>query len=125
MPPIPCFYVCKREDGHWERPGTTERRAEPYEFGPGAVYDAAWIRDREPEYWALCRKYPDQIVAAVITPDGPWVIDGPSFDGMAYKTCPWTRTGDPRAPASLNVTPSIHFPGRYHGWLRSGVLVNA
>jgi hypothetical protein len=71
------------------------------------------------------KSYPDGLTVVVITPDGPWIVDGPSYDGSAHHACPWTRTGDPRQPATLSVTPSINFPGRYHGWLRDGHLVDA
>ena len=60
---------------------------------------------------------PDGQSWAVMTPGGEWCMDCPSSDG-GY----WTRTGE--AP-NFTVTPSIHVPERYHGWLRNGELVDA
>ncbi len=70
----------------------------------GAMWDADWLP------W----KGPDGKSLVVMTPAGEWTIDGPSSGGGH-----WTRTGS--APR-ITVQPSIHFPGKFHGWLTAGVL---
>lgn len=85
---------------------------EPLEFAlrdapPGAMWDAPWF--------AHLRSAADGRCLVVQTPGGEWVIDGPSDNGDG-----WVRTGTPPA---LTVTPSIDIPGKYHGWLRAGELV--
>jgi len=70
----------------------------------GAMWDAFWLP------W----KGSDGRSLVVMTPAGEWSIDGPSESG-GY----WTRTGE---PPRISVQPSIHFPGKYHGWLTNGVL---
>lgn len=50
----------------------------------------------------------------VRTPGGDWDIDSKASNGDG-----WNRTGD---PPGVTATPSI-VAGRYHGWLRDGVLV--
>lgn len=78
---------------------------------PGAMYYADWYD------W----KGPDGHCLVVVTPAGPWIIDGPSMNNDGSKGNPWTRTGEiPKVTAS----PSIHFPGKYHGFLRNGALVD-
>lgn len=97
--------------------------AEP--AGPGAMWDAWWLHDSD---W----KGPDGISLLVRCPrpDGTpgtphdWIADGPATGGGR-----WTRTGDPRQPATLTITPSIACghpgtPGYYHGFLRAGVLTD-
>lgn len=96
----------------------------------GALFDAWWLHDRIVlDEQGVARSYvgPDGIALVAICPNGlAWEVDGPSRnDG---KTGPgWTRTGDPRNPPSLSVTPSIvagkpGAPGTYHGYLTNGVL---
>ena len=41
--------------------------------------------------------------------------DGPYGDG-------WTVSGWIDGPCNLTVSPSIHFVGSYHGWLKDGML---
>jgi hypothetical protein len=50
----------------------------------------------------------------VKTPGGPWDIDAKSSNGDG-----WTRTG---TPPHITAHPSILIEGRYHGWLKDGVL---
>lgn len=100
----------------------------------GAMYDASWY----PE------KGPDGIALVVVCPPtseclNTWHVDGGAYkDGKVTHPAPaWTRTGDPRQPATLTCSPSIeigfaydaktkkHQPGGpcyYHGHLQSGVL---
>lgn len=129
MSAIDCFWIEPFGNGHlgegWIRPDTQEVKAHPHDFGVGAIYDARWLREREDSQWmgVPLKKYADGLSICVITPDGVWVIDGPSYDGKQHHPCPWTRTGDPSKPETFSVTPSINFPGRYHGWLTNGRLI--
>ena len=56
----------------------------------------------------------------VVCPNGDWfLIDGmASKDGVSFGNG-WTVVGD--APL-ITVSPSIHLVGRWHGWLKSGIL---
>lgn len=119
---IKCFWLEQREDGQWAAPDG-KLYSFPTQAPVGAMYDATWMHRADDG--GLYKRYEDGLCPVVITPDGPWVIDGPSYDGQKHHSCPWTRTGDPRKPETFSVTPSIHFPGRYHGWLRNGELVPA
>lgn len=49
----------------------------------------------------------------------PFLVDGKCFDSSRGHYDGWIVTGE--APV-LTVSPSIHMVGRYHGWLREGVL---
>jgi hypothetical protein len=74
----------------------------------GAMWDLTWFKDS-----SRYKKRPDGILLCVRTPDGDWVVDGPSSNGNG-----WDRTGTvPRITAN----PSI-ICGSYHGWLRDGWL---
>lgn len=53
----------------------------------------------------------------VVTPGGTWCTGCPATGGGA-----WTLEGE--AP-NVTATPSIDIPGRWHGWLRDGVLTEA
>lgn len=78
------------------------------EAPPGAMYDADW-------YPPSFRPHsPDGRSLVVVTPAGPWAIDGRASNGAF----PWRRTG---TPPDVTVTPSID-QGSYHGWLRNGWL---
>jgi hypothetical protein len=124
---VRCFWLEKVGD-RWKRADTGQEFESPHLAGEGALYDAPWIRGTN---WRgtleqdLLKAYPDGLTVVVITPGGPWVIDGPSYDGTAHHPCPWTRTGDPRSPSTFSVSPSINQTGSYHGWLRDGELVPA
>jgi hypothetical protein len=81
---------------------------------PGALYDAWWLPDSY--------KGADGIHLAVTLPtrNSPWFADGPATGGGR-----WTRTGDPRNPANLSISPSIaagdpNKPDHYHSWLGAG-----
>ncbi len=124
MPRVACFWVERTGDGAWRRPGTGEVMPYPGAFGVGALWDA-YADWREQEIANGGKRYHDGLCPVVLTPGGEWAIDGCAYDAGARKPCPWTRVGDPRAPATFSVTPSIHFPGRYHGWLRNGELIDA
>lgn len=76
-----------------------------------APVGAMWYADWYP--W----KGPDGQCLVVKTPGGDWVVDRPHEGGRG-----WTRTGN---PPFVTASPSIHFPERYHGWLRDGVLIDA
>lgn len=75
----------------------------------GALYDLWWRGfDRNPAA-------SDDLDVTAVCPDGThWHIDHRASSG-GY----WTRTGDPRDPESLTVSPSIQ-TGAYHGFLQSG-----
>ena len=74
---------------------------------PGAMWDAWWLGAN-----FLGR---DGIHLAVMTPGGPWYIDGRSPVFGLH----WTRAGK---PPRVTVKPSNFIPGRYHGWITDGVL---
>lgn len=82
---------------------------------PGALYDGGpWLRSRPTEDG---QGYvgPDGIALVAVCPGGyHWEVDGPATGGGR-----WTRTGDPRKPETLTVTPSI-VAGPYHGHLQNG-----
>jgi hypothetical protein len=48
-----------------------------------------------------------------------WILDGRTIHADRIGDHGWTVTG---APPALTVSPSINVIGRYHGWLRNGVL---
>lgn len=75
----------------------------------GSMYFADWYP------W----KGPDGHCLVVVTPAGPWIVDGPSTNSDGSKGSPWSRVG--KVP-EVTANPSINFPGRFHGWLRAGVL---
>lgn len=78
----------------------------------GALHDAPWLHDwpfDQPNVGA------DGIALIAICPNGaPWRVDGEATGGGR-----WTRTGDPRQPETLTVSPSIR-AGDYHGFLQAG-----
>jgi len=73
---------------------------------PGSMYYADWMHRRGPDGRCLVLVLPD---------GGTWFIDGPSSNGHGTG---WTRTG---IPPEVTANPSI-YTGKYHGWLRNGVL---
>jgi len=74
---------------------------------PGAMWDAWWMG---PEFRGR-----DGFHLAVMTPGGPWYVDGRSpVTGLH-----WSRLGRPPA---VTVRPSNFIPGRYHGWITDGFL---
>lgn len=126
MPSYPCFWI-EKSGNVWIRPDTGQIQPYPEAFGIGAVYNSDSAYVEEAKKLGLWKTYPDGIHLCVVTPGGVWEIDGPAYpgDGQPARPCPWTRTGDPRKASTLDVNPSINFPGRYHGHLRHGVLINA
>lgn len=74
---------------------------------PGAMWDAFWLG---PEY-----RGEDGLHLAVMTPGGPWYVDGRSPVSFLR----WVRWG---TPPDVSAKPSIFIPGRYHGWLQDGFL---
>lgn len=90
----------------------------------GALFDCWWLKGRAGQTQARARggpngkqdcTGPDGIALVAICPNGAqWMIDGPATGGGG-----WTRTGDPRKPETLSVSPSI-IAGDYHGFLGSG-----
>lgn len=93
--------------------------------GPGALWHGWWLPEdwRGPDGIGLICRCPDPA-----RPGEPrahdWIVDGPSAGGGR-----WTRTGDPRDPPSLTVSPSIAAgdpaqPGFYHGFLQGGQLTD-
>lgn len=95
------------------------------ELPPGALFHMGWRKVGE--FGVVDRG--DGIILGVVVPayrgkggiTAAWCVDGPASTG-GY----WTRTGDPRNPPSLSVTPSIAWggpsPDGYHGFLTQGVL---
>lgn len=79
-----------------------------------APVGSMWYADWYP--W----KGPDGHCLVVKTPAGDWIVDGPSYTDGKESGPPWSRTG---APPNVTANPSIHFPGKYHGWLRDGLLI--
>lgn len=112
-----CEYVFKDEDV-WQHNTLrlyqrTDHVALKTALGSAPV-GSMWYADWYP--W----KGPDGHCLIVKTPAGDWIVDAPSYvDGQQTGT-PWTRTG---TPPFVTASPSIHFPGKYHGWLQNGVLV--
>lgn len=80
-----------------------------------APLGSMWVVDWYEDKW----KGPDGLCLIVKTPGGDWIVDGPSKNNDGSMGLPWTRTG--RIP-NVTATPSIHIPGKYHGWLRNGFL---
>ena len=76
----------------------------------GAMFWSPWLID------AGCVG-PDGKLLSIITPAGQWNIDQESTSGGH-----WRREG---APPNVTADPSIHFVGRWHGWLRNGELIGA
>lgn len=81
----------------------------------GALYDAQWLHGTAGRTFYDVRDRGDGIVLIAICPNGsPWVVDGKATGGGF-----WERTGDPRRPETLTVSPSI-VAGDYHGFLQGG-----
>jgi hypothetical protein len=127
---IPCFWVeplndlgeeglSRWVDGHggeWT----------DYTLPPGAMLDGTWWHDIA----AYVRA--DGISLIIVLPpehirsdDGQidnrgnwWDVDGPNVNGAK-----WQRTGDPRDPPSLSITPSIN-TREYHGFVMAGILTD-
>lgn len=84
----------------------------------GALYDVWWGRylgkdGRE-------NVGDDGISLGAICPNGAlWQVDHEASGGGR-----WTRTGDPRRPETLTVSPSI-MAGDYHGFLQGGRFTNS
>jgi hypothetical protein len=65
-------------------------------------------------------RYGDGINLVAVCPNGSiWHVDGPAYHDGRRTPNAWTRTGDPRHPETLNVSPSI-VAGDYHGFLQNG-----
>jgi len=107
------------EDDQWQcNPDTLFRRSDNDELvtlsaaPAGAMWNAEWMG----------RGYegPDGICLCVRTPGGEWPVDGPSYqDRKIQNERGWTRTG---TIPDVTASPSIHIPGKYHGFLRAGWL---
>lgn len=84
---------------------------------PGAMHDQRWFPDNY--------RGADGIALVVLLPNHhEWRVDAPASGGGH-----WVRTGNPREPKTLSVTPSIAAgkPGSheyYHGFLTNGVLTD-
>lgn len=124
-----CDYLFVNDD-QWQvnqervyrRAGTSEEHSER-RLPPGAMLDATWYHDTN---WVGA----DGISLIVVLPgsDTPddtrgrwWLVDGPPSNDRT-KVPGWQRTGDPRDPPTLSVTPSIDAGGSYHGFLTAGAL---
>lgn len=91
--------------------------------GPGAMWDGWWLPEdwRGPDGIGLIVRCPDPAQPARAFPHD-WTVDAVATGGGR-----WTRTGDPRDPATLTVSPSIAIghpgsDGYYHGFLQGGAL---
>lgn len=111
-------------DGPGDDPWTTHWRMTPpgcQRAGWGAMWDAPWTQRFRPNP----DKPDDGVWLVVRCPfrfGNDWQVDNASSSGGF-----WTRTGDPRDPPTLTVSPSIAIgqadrPGYYHGFLQSGRL---
>lgn len=76
----------------------------------GAMWYGDWYEWRGPDGHCLI----------VRTPGGDWVVDGPAFRNGQPEGPGWRRTGE---VPNVTAQPSIHFIGRWHGWLTGGFLV--
>lgn len=87
---------------------TLELRGWGDKHAAGALFDSWWHRpDGGPGT--------DGIYLVAVCPDGThWHVDAQASGGGH-----WTRTGDPRNPPTLTVSPSIQ-TGTYHGFLTNG-----
>jgi len=118
---VTCFWCEHAGEGH---PHNVFRRVdtgETFVLGQapvGAMYYADWLVD-------LGDRGPDGHCLIVITPYGPWNVDG-GYQIPAPGR--WTRTG---APPRVTARPSIGQGGKgenggapwtYHAWLNDGVL---
>jgi hypothetical protein len=115
-----CGYVFTPDD-EWEtHDRTLYRRADTGELHTlwsgdapvGAMWNAAYLTPKHAG--------PDGMCLMVRTPGGDWGMDMPSTQGR-----PWDRTG---TPPNITANPSILIYGAnnqpaYHGWLRSGKLI--
>lgn len=101
-------------DPEWRRVDTGEVLvAEVQNLPPGALFHWAW------DPWKEWRdRYGDGINLYAMCPNGSyWGVDGSAWnDGKQTTPEAWTRSGDPRRPGTLTVSPSI-IAGDYHGWL--------
>lgn len=114
-------------DRIYQRPETGEEWT-LRDLPPGAIFDAEWLHD----FWVG----EDGLTATVVLPVGepeeiPWNASRHMWhvDSEATGGGHWTRTGDPRKPETLTVSPSIAklkagVPGYYHGFLQDGVLTD-
>lgn len=75
----------------------------------GAMWYGDWYSWRGPDGHCL----------VVRTPGGDWVVDGPSYTNGQRSGAGWARSGE---VPNVTASPSIHFVGRYHAFLRDGVL---
>lgn len=108
-----CGYEFKPED-HWQANTTRLYRGSPdgklyvlREFPPGAMWDAPWLEDygRGPDGKNWCVQMPC---------GEEWIAYGPSSNGGK-----WVVQG---SPPNITVSPSIHLVGRYHGFLKGGIV---
>jgi hypothetical protein len=126
---IECFWVegvgdSQSGDRRWTRPGHDDGWTD-YTLPPGAMLDAVWYHD-------TAYVGDDGTSLVVVLPPGKhrsdnglvdnrgnwWNVDGPNFNGAK-----WQRTGDPRNPATLSITPSIDTT-EYHGFVTGGMLTD-
>lgn len=80
----------------------------------GALMHVPWYEGAGRE-WHKVQDRGDGIILGAVCPNGAlWVIDAEATGGGF-----WERTGDPRNPSTLTVSPSI-LAGDYHGFLQGG-----
>lgn len=118
----PCGYAFTDEDRWqvWYEPiyvaAVTGAEWQLRSLPPGALFDATWLPDTY--------RGEDGIALAVLCPPAgewnTWFADGPASSGGH-----WQRTGNPRQPETLSISPSISIrapgtPGHYHSFLGSG-----
>jgi hypothetical protein len=117
-----CDYVFQPDDNYQIFQERLYRRTDTGEVvdlrtvSPGAMWNAWWMADLDPE-----RPGPDGKVLMIKLPGGhEWCPDRPSSNGTGR----WQRTGDPTDPKTLTIRPSILFEGkpRFHAYLTDGKL---
>lgn len=57
----------------------------------------------------------------ILTPDGWWCPDEMAYGQQGWHGAGWTVTG---TFPKVSITPSINFPGRFHSWVRDGLLLD-
>jgi hypothetical protein len=113
------FTARDRHQHRYERLYRDSRSGKLYplrEAPVGAMWFVTWP---SPDQWSTYYEMQGRgyrLPLVLMTPAGEWWMDIPASNGPG-----WQVTGEvPRVTAR----PSIHIPGRYHGWLTEGQLSN-
>lgn len=95
-------------------------------YRPGTCFPD-FMSERFPTHYVLSPKYKTQHATKrqpliVVCPGhNLWAIDCLAIGEHGTKGEGWDITGLPH-DGTLHASPSINFPGRYHGWLHNGFL---